>query len=346
MTTPLRVAAGPHVAEAVLQRASERASSPHATSPLKVALVVQGGTLRSVASCGAAAALNALGLTNAFDTVYGASSGSVNAAYFLSAQAALGVSVYLDDVNNRRFLNFLRLNKMIDLEFFFDEIVMERKKHNLTALRSHPTELKILTVDLIAEAAHWFSSKDTELDVYAALKASCALPLIYGRGVPVGPYRCIDGYVVEPMPLLTPLAGDYTHILVLLTRHVSVRQKPGSDGILGRLVDALIGREIGPKLNEQYRNRWKRYNLAADAISAGCFVHPDGRRTEIAFACPTPDAEAHRFEKRRDRLADAAYSSWRATFELFGKTSGADRASFDQAVKDAIELNASRLSNG
>lgn len=324
LPTPLTV---PDVVRNILTRSSER---EHRQPPrlIKTALVVQGGTLRSVASCGAAAALNLMGLTNAFDTVYGASSGAVNAAYFLARQAALGVTVYLDDVNSKRFLNLLRFHKMIDLEFFFDQIVRDRKRHDLDALRTHPTELKILTTDLDRGETVWFSSKDPELDIYLALKASCALPLIYGRGVRVGERRCIDGYITEPLPITTPLASDYTDILVLLTRHVSYRQS-SRPGLLSRLlVDPLIKREIGPRLSKAYDERWKAYNTAADIVQAGVFRRPDGSTARITFICPDPHAEVHRFEMDRNRLEAAAHSSWSNALRLFQRETNASLDTF------------------
>lgn len=114
------------VARNIQQRATDRAHGV-SDSSVRTALVVHGGGLRSVASCGTLAALNRLGLTNAFDTLYAVSSGAVNGAYFLTDQSALGITVYLEDVNNSRFVNFFRLAKMMDLEYLFDEVVQARK---------------------------------------------------------------------------------------------------------------------------------------------------------------------------------------------------------------------------
>jgi predicted patatin/cPLA2 family phospholipase len=325
------------VAESIIRRARERADGQLRAETVKTALVVQGGTLRSVASCGSAAALNSLNLTNAFDTVYGSSSGAVNAAYFLARQAALGVTVYTEDVNNKRFLNFLRVGKMMDLEFFFNEIVKGRKKHNFEAFVQHPTELKILAADRDTAETVWFSSKDASIDIYDAMKASCALPVVYGRTVRVGGRNCIDGFIKEPMPLLTALGSDYTDILVLMTRHISSRQT-GHVGILRRLfVEPLLRRELGPELYTLLRNRWKQYNSAVDLIEAGVYEREDGHRVRIAYVCPDLEAEADKYDFDSGKLAEAAYSSWKNAFALFRVQTGAERESFDAAMTDAKE---------
>ena len=328
------------VAENVAARARERDRGELQPAKLKTALVVQGGTLRSVASCGAAAALNHLGLTNAFDMVYGASSGAVNAAYFLSDQATLGVTVYLDDVNNRRFLNFFRPSKMLDLEFFFEQIVLSRKRHDFDRLVRHPTELRILVTDLVSGETVWFSSRDRGIDVYSALKASCALPLIYGRGIEINGRRYIDGMATEPIPVITPLAHGYTDILVLMTRQVSYRQARRPPLLAGLLIDPLIKRELKKDLFRKYENRWQLYNQAVDVIESGSFQGPDGSVTRVAYVCPDKTAEAHKFELDRERLAAAAYSSWANTYALFGKTDGAERAAFDAALMQSVEAMA------
>ena len=54
----------------------------------KLGLVVEGGGMRGVISGGALIALERLGLTSAFDEVYGESAGAINACYFLAGEAA------------------------------------------------------------------------------------------------------------------------------------------------------------------------------------------------------------------------------------------------------------------
>ncbi len=323
--------------ENLIKRNDERNSGKLNADLIKTALVVQGGTLRSVASCGAAAALNDLGLTNAFDSVYGSSSGSVNAAYFLTEQATLGITVYTEDVNNRQFLNFFRFWKIIDLEYFFNEIINDRKKHNTKRLISHPSELKVLTTDLDTKSIVWFNSKDRDIDIYEAMKASCALPLIYGRGVDVGGRSCIDGFIQEPLPVITPLHSDYTDILVLMTTHISNRRS-GKVGPLSRfIIEPLIRRELGPELFDAFKNRWQPYNWALDILMSGIYRRDDGQKINVAFVCPSIECETSKYEMDAKNLAAAAYSSWRNTHLYFGVSDNIQRTTFDQCLITAKE---------
>ena len=89
----------------------------------KVALIVEGGAMRGVISCAALMGLEELGITEAFDEVYGASAGAVNAAYFLAGQAAYATTLYYQKINNTRFLRRFWHRKIVDIDDLFDSII-------------------------------------------------------------------------------------------------------------------------------------------------------------------------------------------------------------------------------
>src|SRR5438477_4680687 len=79
----------------------------------KVALIVEGGAMRGVISCAALMGLEELGLTDAFDEVYGASAGAMNAAYFLAGQAGYATPIYYQKINNTRFIRRLWCRQIV-----------------------------------------------------------------------------------------------------------------------------------------------------------------------------------------------------------------------------------------
>src|SRR5262245_64259967 len=89
----------------------------------KVGLIVEGGAMRGVISCAALMALEELGLTEAFDEIYGASAGAVNAAYFLAGQAAYATTIYYQRINNSRFIRNLWRRKIVDIDSLFDSVI-------------------------------------------------------------------------------------------------------------------------------------------------------------------------------------------------------------------------------
>jgi hypothetical protein len=82
------VSASHPVIRAILNRWKEN-SAPGSRSKLdhsKIALCIEGGGMRGCVAAGAAAAINFLGLNDAFDVIYGSSAGAMVAAYFISRQ--------------------------------------------------------------------------------------------------------------------------------------------------------------------------------------------------------------------------------------------------------------------
>src|SRR5688572_6260419 len=105
----------------------------------KLGLVVEGGAMRGIISCGALLGLEELGMTSVFDEVYGASAGASNAAYFLAGQAAYAVPIYYRDINNTRFLRPVWSRKMVDIDYLFDEVIARKRALRVEKVLSSPS---------------------------------------------------------------------------------------------------------------------------------------------------------------------------------------------------------------
>ena len=103
--------------------------------------------MRGVVSGGMATGLEALGLRDAFDVVYGSSAGACAGAYFLAGQARAGARLYYEAVNNRRFINLLRgfqRRAIVDLDFLFDEVLTRQLPLDFEAIQQSGVELVVL----------------------------------------------------------------------------------------------------------------------------------------------------------------------------------------------------------
>ncbi len=92
------------VIDLLQSRLSKRAEIQR-TDGRKLGLVVEGGGMRGTLSAASLLAVDLMGYRGCFDAVYAVSAGSVNAAYFLSGQGVEGITVYFDNISNRRFIN-------------------------------------------------------------------------------------------------------------------------------------------------------------------------------------------------------------------------------------------------
>lgn len=169
-----------HPVLAALRRRREEGSAPGSRQDdLKIGLAVEGGGIRGVVSAAMLCALEDLGLTNAFDAIYSASSGAINSAYFLVGGSWYPLSIYYDDLTTRKFVDFRRVfrGNILDLDYAFGVVVDQLKPLNYEAVMKAPVPLHIavtLVDEIRTEVPHTYS---TPADLRSALVASAWLPV-------------------------------------------------------------------------------------------------------------------------------------------------------------------------
>lgn len=294
---------------------------------IRTALIVPGGVRRAICNCAALAALNHLGIRH-FDSVYAVSAGAINAAYGLANQAALAVTVYLEEVNKFRFINPLRFWNIIDLDYLFRD-VQRAKPLDIPELHANPSQLRILTADITNGQAKWFAANTD--DMINVMRAACSTEAPSSRPVCIQGNLYRDGYLLEPIPILSALKENYTDILVLLNKPLTMRDAPVAAWLQKSIINPWNKKNFGAGLVERCENGWKTYNQALDIIHSGIYKNPHGR--EIRIAAIAPDLDIWMFEMRAKRLFQAACSSWENTLRAFGaKESG--RGPFLKVLSD------------
>jgi predicted patatin/cPLA2 family phospholipase len=216
--------------EAAIANIRARAGkTPHSAGDgRKLALIIEGGAMRGVCSCGGGTALESLGLTQAFDEVYACSSGAINAAYFLAGQAAYSVSIYYDEVNNRQFINPLRIKNILNMDFLFGEVIGRRKPLDVASVLSSPSRFRISITDANTGAGFLIDGQDRRYRLLDSLRASATHPLLSERVRRLGDRDCFDGGFANSLPVQDAIDSGCTDLLVLLTRSSDyVDPRPG-----------------------------------------------------------------------------------------------------------------------
>ena len=144
----------------------------------KVALIVEGGAMRGVISCAALMGLEELGITEAFDEVYGASAGAVNAAYILARQAAYATTLYYQKINNTRFIRRFWHRKIVDIDGVFDSIVAGKQPLRVDKVLSARSQFFITIADAGTGEAFLSHAQTSQTPLLTLLKASVAMPLL------------------------------------------------------------------------------------------------------------------------------------------------------------------------
>lgn len=245
------------VLDALRKRRAKGHTAAAPADEFKIGLAVEGGGVRGVVSAAMLCALQDLGLGDAFDAVYSASSGAINSAYFLGGDCWYPLSIYYDDLATRKFVDFRRFfhGQILDLDYAFDVIdngkPLDYEKVIASATRLH---IAVTLVDeLRTEAVTDFTSP---ADLRAALRASAWLPVALSGTADFRGLRALDGGVLTPHPYRLALDDGCTHVLSLSTRPL----RPPADGLsLSQRYGVRHLDRIRPGLGSGYAEAVGRY---------------------------------------------------------------------------------------
>lgn len=261
-------------------RVGERADDAH------LALILEGGGMRGVVSIAMAAAFEASGFLDAFDSVHGSSAGACNAAYFAAGRADLGTRIYLEDINNRDFIDIwrpLRGRAIMDKSLLIDRVMQQAKPLDAGIFVDHPGYLNIVTTDAKTGDELVFSEFATPKNVFDALRASICLPLIAGYSVKVDGRSLVDGGIVQQIAVDSAAARGATHCIVLMTRsqeEMFRNQEKSFDWEAFALRAAYGGR-----LASVYAHRNALINRTVSSLMEGAYESKDGRSIRVDTIC-------------------------------------------------------------
>ncbi|MEU3651506.1 patatin-like phospholipase family protein [Streptomyces sp. NPDC032161] len=281
----------------------------------RVALAVEGGGMRGVVSAAMLSQLEDYGYKNAFDVVYGCSSGGINAAYFLAGETWYPLSIYYDDLTTKQFVDFsraLRRKPILDLSYSFDRVMERVKPLDYEAVIRSPIPLAVPVTDVDALRTVVLRDFAGRRDLKDTLRASAWLPVALPGTVPTPDgRRAVDGGVLTALPFRLAVDDGCTHVLSLSTRPM----RAASSGLtLAHRLTGLhlermrtgLGRgylaAIRQKRRDQERLRRMRTDPAADAPYV----------LDLAPLPWMPEIKRHELNQRR--LLDGARAAYGIAF--------------------------------
>jgi predicted patatin/cPLA2 family phospholipase len=301
------------VIEAILRR-REQGSRPGARSDGKrIALVIEGGGMRGVVSAGMAAAIEQLGLRDAFDEVYGASAGAFNAAFLLAGQASYLAGLYAHGFGDPGFISIrrsLRGRPLFDMDYVVDQVWRHRRPLRIERILQGAIELHCSATDVDLAAPVDLQRLGDAHEIRLALKASARLPWLAGGPVRFRGRRLLDATLAEAIPVAAAQRSA-SDILVLQTRPQGV-----CHGSLSRPVAALTDRylsALNPALVQLRKSRSERYDRLSAELQrrAG---DPAGEPAVCVIRPPAGGLLVSQLESRQSMLALAAAEGLRAAW--------------------------------
>lgn len=225
--------------------------------------------MRGVVAGGMVSAFEQLGLLRVFDAVYGSSAGATAGAYFVAGQATIGTSIFYENINNQKFLNFWRLfssEPVMSIDFLIDHVMVHEKPLNWERIIDTPVHLHIVATDVDRGELVDLSRFEKASDIFEAMRASARMPLLAGPPVEIDGRRLMDGGVRDQIPLDVALQDGCSHVLALLTRPSG--QLRGQPSLADKLLVAPLMRRISPELGDLYLQRAERYAATIERLRA------------------------------------------------------------------------------
>lgn len=284
---------------------------------LELCLAIEGGAMRGVVSAGMVSALEHLGLRDVFDAVYGTSAGAINGAYFLSAQAADGTTIYYENVNSSKFIARRRIvtpGRVMSLEFLLDHVMVHEKILDWQAVLDSAVPLKVVVTSMERRRAEVLDGFRSREELWESLRASARIPVIAGPPVQIDGERYLDGGVYAKIPLDLAIADLCTHVLVLQVRPEGM-ERP-APGPLRRWVVRRYLRKFDPELARRYGRGPSAYDDVLEAIRRSS-LSGDGPPYVLGVT-PEPAGSLAAFEKSRERLLGGARAGFDALVRIFG----------------------------
>ncbi len=259
--------------------------------------------MRAVVAGGMVSALAAIGLSDAFDVVFGSSAGAICGAYFLAGQTELGIRIFSEDINNARFVRRSRLltgAPIIDLDFLVNDVMVRVKPLNVDAVLRSPTPLHVVGTDVASGEARSLDGFASGDELRSALRAGATMPIVAGGPQPFRGRHYFDASLSEPIPLRSAIAAGASHVVALLTRPRGV---PRRVSWFDRWIIGPRLRRIQPTLADRYLSRTSPYQAIQDEIESGWSAN---HRAEILGI--RPSITLSKLEMRSARLLDGAQS--------------------------------------
>jgi predicted patatin/cPLA2 family phospholipase len=185
--------------------------------PGRIALVVEGGAMRGIFAAGVLDLFLERSF-RPFDMALGVSVGGSNILSYLAGQHGRARRCFLGQMSRPEFMDpwrMLRGGHWLDLDWLWDAITREDPLDCRAAATSGVETTLVATCARTGLPRYLTPGADDMLD---ALKASCALPVLYRGTVRVGDHELVDGGISDPIPVREAYRRGARTIVVVRSR--------------------------------------------------------------------------------------------------------------------------------
>jgi predicted patatin/cPLA2 family phospholipase len=154
----------------------------------KLALITSGGGMTCAYSAGFLDALEKTQGLKEVDIAIAGSGGAGSMAYYVAGQNDLSVDIWSNRLSSKKFINPSRFWRIMDIDYLIDDVFKKQDPLDVDRLYSSKTNYLIPAINYKNGEIRYFSNHKDD-NIFEALRATKALPIIFGRSIKIN-----DGY--------------------------------------------------------------------------------------------------------------------------------------------------------
>ena len=227
----------------------------------KKALIMEGGALRGIFTCGVIDVLMENNII--FDAGVGISAGAVLGCNYKSKQIGRGLRYNLKYCKNKEYHSFRSLRKTGDLfgvDFCYNKLPNELDKFDIETFKNNPMKFYVGTTKVSTGEAIFHECATGDESDMLWFRASASMPIV-SRVVEIDGEGYLDGGISVSVPYKFIEDLGYNKNVIILTRPKGYRKKKTKHKLfLKHFLKKM------PKIKELVLNRYTSYNKEMDDI--------------------------------------------------------------------------------
>ncbi len=164
----------------------------------KVAIIGSEGGMSCAYFTGAILALvEKLNFTDPY-MVVGSSGSTGTLAYYVARQYGSIKNIWQNLLPSKKFVSFWRLGEIMDIDYLIDEIFKKQDPLDTRSVKESKIKFFVSVTNVNNKKIEYVSNKD-DVDIFEALRASNAAPVVYNKLVRIKRNLYIDGAIEAPL---------------------------------------------------------------------------------------------------------------------------------------------------
>ncbi len=257
----------------------------------KSALVMEGGAMRGMFTCGVLDVFMENGIT--FEAGAGISAGAIFGCNYKSKQIGRSIRYNKKFCNDKRYCSFRSLIKtgdMYNVKFCYDEIPNKLDVFDRKTFAENPMKFYIGTTDVESGKPVYYLCTDGGEKDLKWMQASASMPVV-SKVVEVDGYKLLDGGMIDSVPFRYMEDLGYDRNVIILTQPKGYRKEQTRIMPL-----AKIALRKYPEMIDVLKNRHIMYNKQMDELDE---IEKSGKSLVIR---PSESLGISRTEKNPDEL--------------------------------------------